>query len=277
LRDAQPLQKVGIRAMAVTTKVPFSFSMLGWALNEEENIAQYIAQAEEFLKAISDDYELIIIDDGSTDRTWEIAQEYRATRPWLRLIRNERNRGSGYNTKRAIAEATKDYLFWETVDWAYDISNLGRCMNLLSEYDVLQGVRSNIRTLPELFKRRSDTPYKALVSIVNYLLVRLLFQLPLSDFQNVTVYPSRLIQSVTLESESSFTNPECLLKVWWKGARIKEVPTPFMRRRKGVAKGTRPRAILASIWDIFHWWVRWVVLGKRPDKGKGQVTYWYEA
>jgi len=250
--------------------------MLGWALNEEENLAGYIERAQQFLDSIAQDYELIIIDDGSTDHTWEIATESQKTRPWLRIYKNDRNRGSGYNTKRALSLAQKDYVFWQTVDWSYDISNIGGCIGLLQQYDVLQGVRSNIKTLPELFQRRSDNPYKAFISIVNYMLVRVLFQMPLSDFQNVTIYPRQLIQSVTLESESAFTNPECLLKTWWKGTTIKEIPTPFMRRRKGVAKGTRPKAIIAAIKDVFRWWLHWIVMGKRTDTGRGKVIHWDE-
>ena len=112
-----------------TRRVPFSLSMLGWALNEEASIAAYIDRAGAFLAALTEDFELILIDDGSTDRTWEIAAECQRTRPWLKLYRNDRNRGSGYNTKRAISLATKDYVFWQTVDWAYDIRYLAQALH----------------------------------------------------------------------------------------------------------------------------------------------------
>ena len=115
-----------------TPRVPFSLSMLGWALNEEESIAAYIDRAGAFLAALTDDFELIVVDDGSTDRTWEIAEGCARTRPWLRLYKNDRNRGSGYNTKRAISLATKDYVFWQTVDWAYDIRYLAQSLNELA-------------------------------------------------------------------------------------------------------------------------------------------------
>lgn len=251
---------------------PVSLSMLGWALNEEESIAGYIDRAEAFLRQLTDDFELIIIDDGSTDRTVSVVSEYQKTRPWIRLHSNGHNRGSGYNTKVAIALASRDYLFWQMVDWSYDLSRLADYLpHLGKDCDVLQGVRQGTVSLSGLFRRRSDTPYKGLVSITNYLLVRALFQLPVHDYQNVTVYPTRLIQSVTLESESAFTNPECLLKVWWKGATIREFPVAFLKREKGVAKGTRPKVVLRSIADILHWWLRWVVLGRRPEKGTGRV------
>src|SRR5262245_60976760 len=68
-----------------TRRVPFSLSMLGWALNEEASIAGYIDRAGTLLAALTEDFELIVIDDGSTDRTWEIATEGQRTRPWLKL------------------------------------------------------------------------------------------------------------------------------------------------------------------------------------------------
>lgn len=249
--------------------------MLGWALNEEENVADYIEKAEQCLNMLTDDYEVIIIDDGSTDRTWEIAGAYQQTRPWLRLYKNERTRGPGFNAKRAIALAHKDYLFWQTVDWAYDIRQLIASLELLRKYDVLQGVRVDALSGGRWLTRRSDHPGKAIVSLVNYALIRLLFRLPLHDYQNVTVYPRRLIQAVKLETESAFINPECLLKVWWKGATIKEVPVPFLKRQKGVAKGTSPGAVAAAVKDVFYWWWQWIVLGKRDDKGRGRVVPWH--
>jgi hypothetical protein len=254
-----------------TARVPFSLSMLGWALNEQESLGAYIDRAGAFLAALTDDYELILIDDGSTDRTWAIALEYQQTRPWLKPYKNDRNRGSGYNTKRAVSLATKDYVFWQTVDWAYDIRHLANALPKLGAVDVLQGVRTNALSVDGMVDRRSDTAYKGLVSLVNYWLIRLLFRLPISDYQNVTVYPRQLIQSVSLESESSFTNPECLLKTWWRGARFLEVPVPFVKRQKGIGKGTRPRAVLAAIADILYWWSQWLLLRRRADRQRGSV------
>jgi len=251
--------------------------MLGWALNEEQNIEAYIFRAEAVLRELTDDYELILIDDGSTDRTRAIVEEHQLTRPWLKLVVNDRNRGSGYNTKRAISLATKEYLFWQTVDWSYDISMLPKVVPLLGQCDVLQGVRSDTVSLSGLLSKRSDNPYKGLVSITNYLLVRVLFQLPLSDYQNVTVYPTRLIQSTRLETDSSFSNPECLLKTWWKGATFQEFPVPFVKRRLGRSTGTRPRQIFLAIFDILKHWLQWNVLGRRIDKQRGSVRPWNPA
>ena len=179
--------------------------MLGWALNEEDNIGTYLVRAEELLSALTSDFEVIVIDDASTDRTLELLQEHARARPWLRIFRNERTRGSGFNAKRGLSLATKDYVFWQTVDWAYDLTRLPEMVRYLGDYDILQGDRVGTTSGSGLLSRRSDSSYKGVVSVVNYLVVRALFRLPVHDYQNVTIYPTSLIQSVTLESESAFT------------------------------------------------------------------------
>jgi glycosyltransferase involved in cell wall biosynthesis len=262
---------VAVGEPASSTRTRPSVSMLGWGYDEEENLPIYLERAERFLRAISDDFELIVIDDGSRDRMWELAVEAQQTRPWLRVFKNDRNRGAAYSAKRAIRAATKDYLFWQTLDWAYDLTHLAGAFEDLGTYDVLQGVRINALDATA-FGLRSDSSWKGLVSHANYRLVRLLFRLPINDYQNVTVYPTKLVQSFEFEADSSFMNPELLLKAWWSGASFKEVPVPFLKRERGVAKGTRFRSIVRSVRDIFYWWIVWILLGRRRQKGRGRVV-----
>jgi hypothetical protein len=252
-------------------RISRSISMLGWALNEEDSIAAYIDRAEALLRSITDDFELIVIDDGSSDRTGAIADECRKTRPWLRVYRNEPNQGPGFSCKRAIQLATRDILFWQTVDWAYDIDPLADAMWQIDHFDVLQGVRPRL-SLAHALAARSDNRRKAVISLINYYLIRTLFRLPISDYQNVTVYPRTLIQSVTLETSSSFTNAECLLKTFWLGTRFKEVPVAFVKRVRGTATGTRPRELFRAVRDILSWWVVWILLGRRTFLRRGTVV-----
>ena len=123
---------------------------------------------------------------------------------------------------------------------------------------------------PSYLRSRSDNPRKALVSIINYLLIRLLYRMPLSDFQNVVFYPTTLVQSFQLEADSSFSGPEMMLKAYWRGARIVEVPIPFLPRQQGEAKGTRFAAIRASVRDVFKYWCQWVLLGRGDRWSKGR-------
>ncbi len=255
---------------AVATFRP-SLSMLGWALNEEENVAEYVGRAESFLSSVSDDYELILFDDGSSDRTWAIMGELAATRPWLRPIKNDRNRGPGYCYRTGIGAATKAYFMAQTVDWAYDIDAFKPHFDELRRHDVLQGVRPGEYSLSTL-RKRSDSLYKGIVSLTNYTLIRVLFGLPFDDFQNVTVCPTRLAQPLTLESEGSFTNPEVMMKLYWGGASFLQVPVLFQKRGRGKGTGTRVGAIVQSVNDIVGNWFRWVVLGQYPDRRRGTVV-----
>lgn len=244
--------------------------MLGWALNEEQNVADYVSKAEVFLRSVSDDFELVLIDDGSTDRTWAMMNELQASRPWLRPLKNDRNRGPGFCYRRGIAAAGKTYFMAQTVDWAYDIDAFRPFFGELQKYDILQGVRPGEFAWSTL-SQRSDSFYKGIVSLTNYQLIKILFRLPFQDFQNVTVCPTRLAQPLPLECDGSFTNPEVMMKLYWSGASFLQVPVKFQKRGRGKGTGTRVGAIVRSVADIFRNWFRWVVLGGFPRRQMGRV------
>jgi len=139
---------------------------------------------------------------------------------------------------------------------------------MLKSHDIVAGVRmAGVTHLA----RRSDTLPKALVSVINYLLIRGLFRVPLSDFQNVVFYPRAIIQGVVFESRSAFSNPEALIKSYWQGCSIAEVPISFLPRQAGEAKGTTARAISAAVTDILRLWFRWVVQGRLRRRSPGCV------
>jgi len=106
--------------------------MLAWAYNEEVLIGGFLERALQSLEETVEDYELVLVDDGSTDRTNEIAQGFAARNPRLRVLRNERNMNIGPSFKRAVASARKEFLFWQTVDWSYDLTHLRIFLELLS-------------------------------------------------------------------------------------------------------------------------------------------------
>jgi glycosyltransferase involved in cell wall biosynthesis len=270
-------------------KFDHSVSLLCWAYNEEDSIADYLEQATLLMDATVEDYEIVLIDDCSTDRTYEIARLFQEKKnPRLKIYQNECNMNVGISSRRAIQRASKEFLFWQTIDWCYDISNLRQYLEYLKTYDIVQGVRRKsvavpiellrpVATLMYLFgikhlTRRSDTVKKAVVSTINYMLIRLLYRVPLSDYQNVTFYPTRWIQSVDYEARSSFANPEGLIKSYWSGKSFKEVEINFIPRKEGTAKGTRVRAIGNSVKDILRLWFSWVVMGNRNKVKFGIVS-----
>ncbi len=262
-------------------------SLLSWAYNEEDSIEEFLKNATILMDDSVEDYEIILIDDGSTDRTFEIAKAFQKKNPRLKIYQNECNLNVGISSRRAIQRASKEYLFWQTIDWSYDISNLREHLELLKSYDIVQGVRRKpvevklviLKPFAGLLKlfgvkhltRRSDTVWKAVVSVINYILIRILFQIPLSDYQNVTFYPTKVIQAIQFEAKSSFANPEGLIKSCWMGKSIKEVEIDFIPRKHGIAMGTRPLALISSVLDIFKLWFEWIILGRREVLGRVKI------
>jgi glycosyltransferase involved in cell wall biosynthesis len=264
-----------------------SVTAICWAYNEEQLIGPYLHRLNALLARTVEDYEIVLIDDCSTDGTAAIIAECQKTMPRLRCHRNARNENVGPSFARAIQSATKRYLFWQTIDWSYDIRLLRVFLEFLRSHDIVAGARrapakaadpyvKAIFGLLALLRvrhltRRSDNVVKAIVSVFNYLLVRLLFRIPVSDYQNVCIYPTSFIQSIRYESTSSFVNPEGLFKAYWSGKSIVEVPINFIPRTAGEAKGTRLRSILASIHDILRLWLKWIVLGRMALVDRGTV------
>ncbi len=202
--------------------------MLAWAYNEEALIGSFLERALAALEEAVDDYELILVDDGSTDRTNEIARAHARRNPRLRVITNERNMNIGPSFKRALAAARKEFLFWQTVDWAYDLTHLRIFLELLKHYDVVVGIRpvpvrlvTFIPVIGSIYRvrGRSDNLRKAVVSLGNYYLLRVLYGMDFQDFQNIHFYPTAVAQSFTLQGNSSFLAPELLARAMGHGCR----------------------------------------------------------
>lgn len=243
-----------------------SVSMLAWAYNEEELIATFLKRALALLDTTVDDWELIVVDDASTDRTPDIIANFAKREPRIRLVRHQRNLNVGWACRTAIAHAQKEFLFWETIDWSYDLTHLRIFLELLKYFDVVQGVRpvpegigSHIPFIRSFcrVKSRSDNLKSAVVSLGNYYHLRLLYGVPFHDFQNVTFYPTHLAKSLDIVGTSSFVNPEMLIKAYSKGARFIEVPIRFIKRTAGEAKGIKLKAVVRSVKDVWLNWFRW--------------------
>lgn len=232
-----------------------SLSLWAWALNEEDLVESFVRKSVRDLEAVSRDYEIILVDDGSTDRTWEIMTKLAKEFPQLKIARHGKNLRPGRCMQTCLPLTTKEIVFWNTVDSFFDTSNLVEWVKELDSCDMIQGVRTDLK---------ANTFYRKLTHLVNYWLIRFLFQINLGEFQNVKFCRASFLKRVGLESASTFTNPECAIKAFWSGLTIKEKSMVFFARKAGKAKGANPFGILETLRDIFTFWFKWVILKQLP-------------
>lgn len=251
---------------AAPGKLAHSVSLVCYGYNEEESIADFFNKAVATLDAVATDFEIVFIDDCSTDRTWEIAQDFARKDARIRVYRNDRNRNIGYSFKRGVSLAGKEYLFWQTIDWSYDLTDLRIFLELLEHFGVVIGVRPvPIRLLAYIpvvrsiyrVRRRSDNFTRAMVSLANYYVLRILFGMKVHDFQNIQFHRTKELQSSELRGESSFLGVEMMIRARSRGLNLIEVPIRFIPRAKGVSKGIRLTAIWKSLRDIARNWIAW--------------------
>ena len=231
-------------------KLP-SLSLLTWALNEQDNVEIFLQRAVAFCREISHDFEIIFIDDGSTDMTLFLTSMHLKNIPQLHIYQHHKNLGVGESMKTAISKVKKEFFIWQTLDWSYDFQNIVENIHYSLEGYILHGVRT--QTLNEAVKsiaKRSDSRLKGLISLLNFVLIKLLFQLPFNDFQNVTLYPFEVAKSQKISSTSSFASPELLLKCFNLGHNFLEIPVTFIPRKAGEAKGTKFPRLVESFIEI---------------------------
>ena len=243
-----------------------SVSLLTWCFNEELLIEKFLHRAIETLDEVVDDFEIVVVDDGSTDSTPRLLAECASKDSRIKIYTNPRNLNVGLSCRAAIKAATKDIIFWQTIDWSYDLKNLSVFLSLLDYYDAVQGFRptpirvlSYIPVIKSIYRvrTRSDTMAKAYISLTNYYVLRILFGAPFQDFQNVTFYRTKYVQKLALSGRTPFVNPELLIRAHYDGQRIIEVPIPFIKRSQGEAKGTRLPILFRTVVDILRNWILW--------------------
>src|SRR6516225_8543616 len=212
--DEIPMSSTAVAcpAPATSDKLAHSVSLVCYGYNEEESIADFFARAVDLLQSVATDYEIVYIDDCSTDRTWQIAQRFARENSRIRISQNDRNRDIGFSFKHGVSLAQKEYLFWQTIDWSYDLSDLRIFLELLDHFGLVVGVRPvPIRLLAYIpivrsiyrVRTRSDDFTRAIVSLANYYVLRLLFGLNVHDFQNIQFHRTKTLQSFELHGESS--------------------------------------------------------------------------
>lgn len=187
------------------------------------------------------DYELIVIDDKSTDRTPEIADRLAANDPHVRVIHHERNRKLGGSMKTGFAAATGDLILYTDADLPFDMAELAKAVRLLRIYeaDIVSAYR---------FDRTGEGARRLVYSYVYNHLVQAMFGLRLRDMNFAFKLVRRgVLDRVELRSEGSFIDVELLARAQRLGFHIVQFGVDYFPRTRGISTLSSNAVILTIL------------------------------
>ncbi len=214
------------------------------ALNEEAHVRPMVARALETLAPLAERLEVIIVDDGSSDRTGVIADELAAADPRVRVVHHERRRGYGGAVRSGITSSRQPFIFFTDGDQQFDPADVALLLPILGRADTVIGYR----------EKRSDPFRRRFVGWSYNLVIRILFGLPVRDADCAfKLFRREAFERVPLErirSNGAFFSAELLIRLHEARVRIAQVPVPHHPRTWGKPKGASPKVILRAIRDL---------------------------
>ncbi|MBI5245165.1 MAG: glycosyltransferase family 2 protein [Elusimicrobia bacterium] len=213
------------------------------AYNEEGVIETTVRGIHAFLSKNFQDFEIIVVDDGSRDRTADICRGLEGDLGGhLKLLRHEANRGYGAALRTGLFFAEGEMVFYTDADNQFDISELPLFISQLEDHDLVIGHRV----------RRNDKPLRRFSAKCYNLLIRALFGLRIRDIDcSFKLFRRELLQKLSIERDQFFIDAELLLKARAEGARIKDLPVTHLPRKAGQSK-VRLKHVYTTLCDIAY-------------------------
>ena len=216
--------------------------------NEEAYVDRAVAAATGVLEEMGGEWEIVIVDDASTDDTARRAEALAAADARVRVIHNAVNRRLGGTLRAGYAAARKELIFYTDADLPVDLSQLPRAVRLLEyqQADLLAGYR---------FDRTSEGLHRAVYTIGYHVLIRLLFGLRIRDVNFAfKLFRRSLLQRFPLRSEGSFIDAELLLRARKAGAVMIQMGLDYFPRTRGRSKLSSLGVIVAILWEMAGQW-----------------------
>jgi glycosyltransferase involved in cell wall biosynthesis len=213
------------------------------AYNEEEVIAASVAAMVKTLESFSADYEVIVVNDGSRDRTAEILTQLGIENPRVRMVAHERNQGYGAAVWTGFISATKDLVFLTDGDKQFDVDELSLLLPMMEGADMVIGYRH----------KRADPPLRLLNAWGWKLLVNGLFGYTARDIDCAfKLFRRRILDRVEVHSRGATLSAEFLIKARRLGYVIRERAVSHYPRAAGQATGAKPAVILRAFRELWH-------------------------
>jgi dolichol-phosphate mannosyltransferase len=195
--------------------------------NEEQNIGRMLANMHQVLYANPHwNWEVIIVEDGSSDQTRRVLLEEIKKYPSSHLLIHEKNQGYTVSLKDGMAKARGKFLMYVGADEEFDCSELPAFVEplLKGEADVVLGVR---------WQRNAYQLFRFFLSVIYIFLLNYLFKLRINDYNWSQAWRKELLDRMNLRSRSLFVLPEIIIRAHDLKYRIKEVPSNHRGRQAG--------------------------------------------
>ncbi|MFN0122700.1 MAG: glycosyltransferase family 2 protein [Blastocatellia bacterium] len=221
------------------------------AYNDENTIGRLVQEANSLLPQLVAGYEIIVVNDGSTDGTARILADLAREIPCLRVIHHPVNLGYGAALRSGFAAATRDMIFYTDGDGQYDVGELHALTPLLADsMTVINGWKL----------KRADSFYRVMAGELYRQAARFFFGIPIFDVDcDFRLIPRHAIRQIQLESTSGVICIELIKKLHASGCRFVETPVRHYPRRYGRSQFFTLRGVGWTLFDFFRLWGRLVL------------------
>jgi glycosyltransferase involved in cell wall biosynthesis len=217
------------------------------AHNEEANVAGLVEEALAVLPTLAETFEIIVVNDGSRDRTRVIADELTASHPGIvRAVHHPVNRGYGGALRSGFGAARYELVAFTDGDRQFHVADLGRLTTRLAAPDapdVVVGYRI----------KRADPLIRTLYARVYRQANRIFFGLGVTDVDCACkLFRREVLDGIHVDSEGAFFSAELLIKLQAAGASVAEVGVPHYPRTSGSPTGAKPSVVLRAVRDFWR-------------------------
>jgi glycosyltransferase involved in cell wall biosynthesis len=245
--------------MPVPATKPAGLSVFFPAYNDSGTIASMVIRAVQSASALTPDYEVIVVNDGSHDATPQIIDELARTYPSVRVIHHPTNRGYGGALQTGFRSATKDLVFYTDGDAQYDPAELAVLWQAMTpDADLVNGYKIS----------RSDPLHRIIIGRFYHHLVSLMFGLTVRDVDcDFRLMRRSIFDRVILTKTSGVICLEMMKKIEDAGFRIVEVPVHHYHRAFGKSQFFNFRRIGKTAVDVLRLWYALVIRHEHDRSG----------
>ncbi len=228
-------------------KVPH-LSIVIPAYNEVGNIEKVIEESEKETKKITNSFEIIVCDDGSSDNTSEVVKTYQKKIPQLKLIVNKSNQGLGRTLLSLFKESRGEFIQTLPGDCQMRARELGKFYKAIQNSDIVIGYRIS----------RKDPFYRLVASKIYNLCAQILFRVKTHDIGTIKMIRRSALAKINLQTKTNFIEAELVIKAYQLGLKVVEVPISYYPREYGKATG----AEIKTVARIFIELLKYFLFGK---------------